>query len=739
MKKIYLFIISFLFLIITTQHSAKEILIYANSINYDSQSNIIGKGNVKIISGNEIIMSDLIIINEETDKITLPVNFSYKDNKNNYYFGSSGEFTKNFENGTINDVKILLNDGSRIVGKKALKTGKTDLINKGVYSPCSSKIQIKNFICPVWQVESEKLLHDREKLFLFQKHAKMRILNVPVFYLPYIVSPSPLRKKRKSGFLNPSVNFNFLDTKTSQSITIPYYFVISEDKEMLLTPTINYGGGVDASQRIISEYDQLISGGAIGIKISTDTNLENDNNESWLRDASIITNFDKNLNEKFKINLNSAFQTSPTYLRRADQNNILNRKNSLNTSVNLDGYYLKKIDDHLNVNISGYQVIKNNEDNKTTPVIFPYIRYSAGTQIIGKTKYNQKFSFYNIFRDLSTNDHAQQQQKIYHNLSTDYEFYRLKSKINFKTELISQFYNIENKKISGNDYNGTYARMFPMSGLSLEAPLINRKRNMTITPKLSLILNGSQPSSDKVSNEESTNNSYSLLNSKELNRYTGTDKLDNSKRINYGIDISKDLLKLSLSQSYEFDANSNYNKDMGLKDYMSDLLGSINYDGLNNDLQHNFRFNVDQGLIKSQSFTYKNTNIIGTSEIKYSQERVENNSILESGTETLDINFSSNKFFNYSKINLSSTFDLIKDDPTKYKFGYSYFDECFGVNLDFNRSFYSDRDLKPADTLTLMFSFKYLGSYKSTNLAVSETDKQDIQWESGSVDEAKFD
>ena len=336
-----------------------------------------------------------------------------------------------------------------------------------------------------------------------------------------------------------------MDTKTSQSITIPYYFVISEDKEMLLTPTINYGGGVDASQRIISEYDQLISGGAIGIKISTDTNLENDNNESWLRDASIITNFDKNLNEKFKINLNSAFQTSPTYLRRADQNNILNRKNSLNTSVNLDGYYLKKIDDHLNVNISGYQVIKNNEDNKTTPVIFPYIRYSAGTQIIGKTKYNQKFSFYNIFRDLSTNDHAQQQQKIYHNLSTDYEFYRLKSKINFKTELISQFYNIENKKISGNDYNGTYARMFPMSGLSLEAPLINRKRNMTITPKLSLILNGSQPSSDKVSNEESTNNSYSLLNSKELNRYTGTDKLDNSKRINYGIDISKDLLKLS--------------------------------------------------------------------------------------------------------------------------------------------------------------------------------------------------
>ena len=28
-----------------------------------------------------------------------------------------------------------------------------------------------------------------------------------------------------------------------------------------------------------------------------------------------------------------------------------------------------------------------------------------------------------------------------------------------------------------------------------------------------------------------------------------------------------------------------------------------------------------------------------------------------------------------------------------------------------------------------MFSFKNIGSYKSTNLAVSEKDKQDIEWE----------
>ena len=37
-----------------------------------------------------------------------------------------------------------------------------------------------------------------------------------------------------------------------------------------------------------------------------------------------------------------------------------------------------------------------------------------------------------------------------------------------------------------------------------------------------------------------------------------------------------------------------------------------------------------------------------------------------------------------------------------------------------------------------MFSFKNIGSYKSTNLAVSETDKRDIQWENFEINNDKF-
>ena len=41
-----------------------------------------------------------------------------------------------------------------------------------------------------------------------------------------------------------------------------------------------------------------------------------------------------------------------------------------------------------------------------------------------------------------------------------------------------------------------------------------------------------------------------------------------------------------------------------------------------------------------------------------------------------------------------------------------------------------DDKVNHKDILTLMFSFKHLGSYRSTNLAVSEQMKQEIQWDS---------
>ena len=114
----------------TYSQNASEILIYADYISYDKSNNLIAKGNAKIISGDEIILSDLILFDKEKNIFTLPKKFTYKDKNNNYFYGSEGTFDKNLTNAEIINVKMLLNDGSRIVGDKSVRYKEIDIINK---------------------------------------------------------------------------------------------------------------------------------------------------------------------------------------------------------------------------------------------------------------------------------------------------------------------------------------------------------------------------------------------------------------------------------------------------------------------------------------------------------------------------------------------------------------------------------------------------------------------------------
>ena len=735
------FLLIFISIYSVNAQNANEVLIYADEIFYDKDNNLIGKGKAKILFENQIINADLIIYNKESEKIIIPKNFKYKDDKNNLFYGTEGSFDTNFKNGFIKNVKIQLSDGSRIVGDKFQREENIDIISKGVYSPCSSRIKIGNFICPTWQLEGEKILHDNNSMLLYQKHSKMRVLNVPVFYLPYLVAPSPLRKKRKSGFLNPSINFNFFDTKISQSTALPYYFNIAEDKELTFTPTINYGGGVDSSQRFIFEYNQLISGGSLSTDLTVDSKFEAQNYNKWFTDASLITSFKKNINTKYSINFESALETSKNYIQSTNPNNELSYTSSLATKINLNGYNLKNIDDKLLINFSTYQTNQNDDDNSSLPTVLPYINYNSGFHEYKEFSYQNNFEFYNIFRDKKTSSYAKEQQKLSHNLSFYKKYTKFHSNIIFESQLNNQLYNTIKKDIEGNKvYSGNSFRIFPIIGARIDTPfkLENNIFDFTYTPSIALILSPGRSNSEKISNEDSSLNSYSANNEISLNRYTGSDRLDNSKRLVSSFNVDNENLTMNLSQSYEFTDNSNFHNETGNDDNLGDLLGSFKYNKHLKNFEYNFRYDHENRYLKQQNVNYENKNKFGEIELSYLDQKSKTDTIVNEDLETFNYKFISKTINKYSKISLDGLYDLKKSINTEYGLSYNYFDECFGISLDFDRKSYTEENLKPQDTLTIMFSFKNIGSYKSSNLAVSENDKQDIKWESISVENDLF-
>ena len=49
---------------------------------------------------------------------------------------------------------------------------------------------------------------------------------------------------------------------------------------------------------------------------------------------------------------------------------------------------------------------------------------------------------------------------------------------------------------------------------------------------MQLVISPGISNSNKISNEDSSNNDFVIQNASSLNRFTGSDKMDNSKRLN---------------------------------------------------------------------------------------------------------------------------------------------------------------------------------------------------------------
>ena len=100
------------------------------------------------------------------------------------------------------------------------------------------------------KVSKLRIFNDKQNKIVEYKNAYLRIYDKPVLYFPYFYHPDPT-VKRKSGFLVPyygsSNNFG-------SWINIPYFKVLSKDKDITFNPRIY----ADKSFLLQNEYRQAL-------------------------------------------------------------------------------------------------------------------------------------------------------------------------------------------------------------------------------------------------------------------------------------------------------------------------------------------------------------------------------------------------------------------------------------------------------------------------------------------------
>jgi len=154
-------------------------------------------------------------------------------------------------------------------GKTTISNDQETKIHKAVFTTCNTE----NKKCPGWELESNEFVHNKEKRTFEYYNAWLKVFGQKLAFTPYLSHPDPT-VKRKSGFLTPTYS---LPRNNPWWVHVPYFYVISEDKDMTFNPRIY------ADDRFIfqTEYRQAFQNSDLITDMSINADGKNTNSHFY--------------------------------------------------------------------------------------------------------------------------------------------------------------------------------------------------------------------------------------------------------------------------------------------------------------------------------------------------------------------------------------------------------------------------------------------------------------------------
>ena len=640
--------------------------------------------------GNKIISkSSNYLFNQKILKINSVEMTDVIDNK--YYFQNA---IVNFQNNEMiaDGVKIDFSKRSfgnqendpRLRGNFLYSDNNQSLIKKGVFTTC----KIREDKCPPWQFKAQEIKHDKSKKTIYYKNAWLEIYDKPVIYFPKFFHPDPT-VKRQSGFLMPKFESS---SSLGDSISLPYFKVISNSKDFTFTPKIfNESEGL-----FQNEYRQENKNSSH----ITDFSVKKGKNESKSHFFSnTLANLELSYFENSELEINIETTSNENYLKSHKiKSEITNNNSLLNSFLILRG---SNQNTYFEAKMESYEDLTKEKSSDRYQYLLPSFEISK--------------NFKNNLSLISNGYHKNYDTNIYEKVLINDLKYTSVPKIN-SNGLINKFNLFFKNVTTEGDNSGEYSSDFRSQNFGsilydISYPLKKEgnKYNNFLSGKASFMYS---PNKNKnIKNLDRKINTKNIFNQ---NRLGLNDSVEGGQSLTFGGEFkitdkqNRSFLTAGLASVLRDKNEEKLPTSSTINNKSSDIIGSINFKP-NNNFNLDYNFSVDNDLT-STNYNFIKADLTINKFVTSFEFLQEDDEI---GTE--------NHYSNEMKLILNDSSSLKyrtrrnkKTDLTEYyNLIYEYKNDCLTAAIQYNKDYYSDKDLKPNEEIFFSISILPFSSINS--------------------------
>ena len=585
------------------------------------------------------------------------------------------------------DIQIYFAEGelgknARLKGSSLMSENDISIIQNGIFTAC----KIRND-CPPWSLKSKEIKHDKTKKSINYKNSWLQFYDVPIFYFPKFFHPDPT-VKRQSGFLTPSL----LTSSTSGgSISIPYYKVISDNKDTTFTPRIYFNDDFSFQ----SEYRQVEKNTSHISDISL-KKLDVSTKSHFFSNTKHVleNNFDFS-----EIELNLEKTSSDTYLKGDNiksKTREINNQSLLNSYLKFDG---TSEDLNIFVEVAAFEDLTKEKDSDKFQYILPNFTISKllNNNFDSKGRLNYEISGSSQKKNTNVSESFLINDLIY---KSNFFFSKFGTISNYELE----FKNSLKKGENSNKYkNETQSENFSSFIFNSSIPLKKNYKNYNgnLSPKINV-----RYSPNKSENLSDLDRKINITNIFSKNRLGLNDSLEGGKSITLGFDYdletkeNKDFLEFSLGQIFRDTEDKRLPLTSKMQTKSSDIVGNFDFKP-NDKFNINYDFSFDNNL-ETVNYTKIETQLSVNNFVTSFDFLEENDDIGSDSYLLSDIRYNFNE---KNSVSYNTRRNRKTDLTEYYNLVYEYKNDCLIAGIEYNKEYYQDRDLKPSEQIFFSLTF----------------------------------